>query len=610
MKRSIACLLAAVMVLTLIPMASAAAPGMPKLEERTAEVLSLTSAPDRYQTTADDVLYAPSWIEPRFETYGLSAVVGETMRLAYYESVASVGDMYEGIMIYEGTYESLTDTSEPVAVFADTAYTGYRYENWDTAGMEPGDYTALFCLLDQNFNMVFASAADLYLSETEIPLEALEIYAYQFDGWPEQVDLPQYANVAYGIDRYPYHATVATEEFSHVRSGMSEGRVRSSYGGNGVAWGVRPEATGYLEVRYTNDGGTVISDRIDFTFVEEKTSYLRFESTDVDLCYGVPGEIAVTIPEEVTEILVHNANSHIVEVVEVDREKIVLQVLAKGAATISMVCGNDIDTVTVETYTHNYIPYRQAPTCTADGKVYGVCQDCGHEKVEQVLPALGHEVAESVVVTEPRATKDGVAIAHCSRCELDVELAVPRIFTDTEPDWFYSDPLDYCYENGIINGLTADTFGPTATLNRAQLVTMLYRHAGSPAVEEGSAFTDVPEGQFYSAPVAWASANGIVNGYEDGSFQPAAPITREQIVTMLHRYVTMLGRDNGERNDLSAFEDLDMLHGYALEPMQWAVANGVINGMSETVLGPQQSANRAQTVTILYRIITGILADA
>ena len=78
---------------------------------------------------------------------------------------------------------------------------------------------------------------------------------------------------------------------------------------------------------------------------------------------------------------------------------------------------------------------------------------------------------------------------------------------------------------------------------------------------------------------------------------------------MLHRYAVSLGKDNGQRSDLAAFTDLDQLMGFAADAMGWAVANGIINGISETELGPRQSANRAQTATILYRTITGILAE-
>ena len=78
---------------------------------------------------------------------------------------------------------------------------------------------------------------------------------------------------------------------------------------------------------------------------------------------------------------------------------------------------------------------------------------------------------------------------------------------------------------------------------------------------------------------------------------------------MLHRYMVRLDKDSGERSDLAAFEDLNQLIGYAEDAMQWAVANGVISGISATQLGPGQSANRAQTVTILHRIITGILGE-
>ena len=250
------------------------------------------------------------------------------------------------------------------------------------------------------------------------------------------------------------------------------------------------------------------------------------------------------------------------------------------------------------------------PTCTEEGYHKNYCLFCGDIAAYEVYPAKGHNYGTegTTVIMEPTATKDGLMVGNCFLCG-EVEEIIPRVFTDTQPDWFYSDALDYCYEKGIISGMTATTFGPTGTLNRAQLVTMLHRHAGSPAVEGENTFTDVPAESFYTAAVIWASENGIVYGYEDGSFRPGNSITRQELVTMLHRYMVRLDKDSGERSDLAAFEDLDQLMGYAEDAMQWAVANGVISGISATQLGPRQSANRAQTVTILHRIITGILGE-
>jgi hypothetical protein len=274
--------------------------------------------------------------------------------------------------------------------------------------------------------------------------------------------------------------------------------------------------------------------------------------------------------------------------------------------------GERFVTRSFESQNHSdYAKYETKPTCTEVGVRSHYCEDCGliwYEEVE----AKGHKIkkgAEIVVIEEPKATKRGISGGECERCGELATFETGCIFYDTQPDWFYSDALDYCYEKGIINGLTANTFGPGETLNRAQLVTMLYRHAGSPEVEGENLFTDVPDGQFYTNAVIWASANGIVNGYEDGSFRPGNPINRQELVTMLHRYAVSLGKDNGQRSDLAAFTDLDQLMGFAADAMGWAVANGIINGISETELGPRQSANRAQTVTILYRTITGILAE-
>lgn len=614
MKRSIAFLMALVMVLTLIPAANAAT-GMPKLEIPTADVLELTGTPDRYELQSA-ALGKGCWIVPSFETFGLAAVIGDTMEISTRVCAAAVTDQgVIGMMIYKGTYDQITDSSKPVATVAEYAIGGHDgYRNvfeWNTKGCSAGDYTALFFVMDESGAILSASSADLYLSKKAIPMTGVEIYIYELDDTPDEIVLLRDGGFSYGVIYEPYHTT-ATREYIH-----------NSTGGLTHTGSNKPDGASLFKVEHVNGSATLSVIASDDTtdaaegeafqdtvniVIGDAGTMASFDKDQVRSCVGSWVEVPVTVPAG-KECMVVNGNPYLIEL-KIENQTLYARGLCEGIGEVSITTGNAIDRIEIGSGNHICQTQRQSAGCTEEGYEREICEYCGTLVSQTVKPAYGHKLKEVTVVTEPRATKDGVSVGRCTRCLQDVETVIPRIFSDTQPDWFYSDPLDYCYENGIINGLSADTFGPTATLNRAQLVTMLYRHAGSPEVEQGTAFTDVPEGQFYSAPVAWASANGIVNGYEDGSFRPAAVITREQIVTMLHRYVVSLGRDNGERDDLSAFEDLDMLHEYAREPMQWAVANGVINGMSETVLGPQQSANRAQTVTILYRIITGILADA
>ena len=611
MKRSIALALVLVMVLAMIPAANAATQ-MPKLEIRTADVLELTSAPDRYELRSA-ALGKGCWIVPKFETYGLSAVIGDTMQINTNVCAASVTDQaIIGMMIYKGTYDQITDSSEPVETVAEYAIGGHdSYRNvfeWNTKGCAAGDYTALFFVMDEAGTLLSASTADLYLSKKAIPMTGVDIYIYELDDTPDEITLLQDGGFSYGVIYEPYHTTATREYKNDSTGGLTHSGSNKPDGASlhKVEYVSGSATLSVLAADDTTDAaeGEAFTDTVNIV-IGDAGSMASFDKDQVRSCLGAWVEVPVTVPEG-KECMVFNGNPYLIEL-KIENHTLYARGLFEGIGEVSITMGNAIDRIEIGSGDHICKEERKSPTCTEDGYELERCEYCGVVTEHSVKPATGHKINGQETILASTATKDGLAIGHCTRCAQDVELTISRIFTDTEPDWFYSDALDYCYENGIINGLTATTFGPTATLNRAQLVTMLYRHAGSPAVEEGTAFTDVPEGQFYSAAVAWASQNGIVNGYEDGSFQPAAPITREQIVTMLHRYVVSLGRDNGERDDLAAFEDLDMLHEYAKESMQWAVANGVINGLSETVLGPQQSANRAQTVTILYRIITGIL---
>ena len=173
-------------------------------------------------------------------------------------------------------------------------------------------------------------------------------------------------------------------------------------------------------------------------------------------------------------------------------------------------------------------------------------------------------------------------------------------FTDIPEGFWCYDEVGYVYERGLMNGTGPATFTPNGSTTRSMIVAILYRMEGSPAVAPG-AFTDVSADMYYAPAVAWASANGIVNGYSDGAFRPGAAITREQLAAFLYRYARYKGGDVSGRADLSAYGDAAGIAGYAVEAMAWANAAGLINGTSQTTLSPRGTATRAQAAVILTR---------
>ncbi len=174
-------------------------------------------------------------------------------------------------------------------------------------------------------------------------------------------------------------------------------------------------------------------------------------------------------------------------------------------------------------------------------------------------------------------------------------------FTDVSSDqWFY-DAVSFVYNNHYMNGLSETEFGVSVYTSRAVFVTALYRMAGEPSVTEISPFSDVTDSSaFYYAPVIWSNKNGIVLGHEDGTFRPNDSITREQMAAIMHRYVKYAGYDVSNTDDtvFNSFPDKDKVNDYAKEPMKWATANKIINGMDGT-LNPGGTAIRAQVAQII-----------
>ena len=175
-----------------------------------------------------------------------------------------------------------------------------------------------------------------------------------------------------------------------------------------------------------------------------------------------------------------------------------------------------------------------------------------------------------------------------------------NLFTDVKTtDWFY-DGVQYAYEHGMMNGTGNDMFSPNATTTRGMIVTILHRLEGTPSAN-GTAFSDVANGKWYSEAVSWASSKDIVNGYGNGRFGPEDTITREQMAAILYRYAKYKGYDVSASASLSKYTDAAQISSYAIESMIWSNAAELITGTSSTTLSPKGSATRAQVAVILMR---------
>ena len=184
---------------------------------------------------------------------------------------------------------------------------------------------------------------------------------------------------------------------------------------------------------------------------------------------------------------------------------------------------------------------------------------------------------------------------------LDPPHHVPLPFTDVPSGAWFRPAIEFVFNNNLFAGTSATTFSPNTPMTRGMFVTVLHRLDGLPPSVGGVAFSDVrdPSAFFYDA-VAWAGANNIVGGFEDGTFRPNQAVTREQMASIMHRYASLRGRDlNVSGTALDPFPDRGNVSGFALTPMSWAVTWEIIRGTADGNLMPRSTATRAEVAQII-----------
>ena len=270
-------------------------------------------------------------------------------------------------------------------------------------------------------------------------------------------------------------------------------------------------------------------------------------------------------------------------------------------------CGDSYVADYVDAAGHDCETETVPATCLGYGFVRESCKHCDYSVITEITAPLGHDY--QAVVTAPTLDEGGYTTHTCSRCgDSYVDSETPALghkcaaYTDIPTDWA-KEGICFVIENGLMVGTTSTTFAPKDTLTRAMLVTVLYRMAGSPTVDAPSGFTDVADGQWYSDAIAWAAANGIVNGVGGNKFAPSEPVTREQLAAIFFRYAKA---EAPEVDVLSGYPDAESVSTYARDAMAWAVSTGLVTGSKEadgTYLAPQGLAAREQAAAILMRYV-------
>ena len=272
------------------------------------------------------------------------------------------------------------------------------------------------------------------------------------------------------------------------------------------------------------------------------------------------------------------------------------------------------------------------PTCEEDG-YYEYTHSVTGLSARVIRAALGHVWDDGVVTRRPTSAVDGIMTYTCERCGETRTESIPFVstnptlpapdpdeggegggtgtgnntvtineegtpladlpFEDVLPtDWFY-EAVMYVYNRGLMNGVSDTLFDPYGILNRAMVVTILYRVEGEPEATPSS-FLDVEAGKWYTDAIGWGAANGIVEGYSEEKFGPMDPVTREQLAAILYRYAQYKGYDVTDSVELNDYTDASAIHEYAVEAMQWALAIGAPTALDGMVISPRENATRAQ----------------
>lgn len=206
------------------------------------------------------------------------------------------------------------------------------------------------------------------------------------------------------------------------------------------------------------------------------------------------------------------------------------------------------------------------------------------ESTITITGAIGYWTVEG----EWKTTSDGITIPEI-------------LFEDIPPESPYYSAVSFVVEQGLFVGMSDTKFSPELILNRGMMATVLYRLAGEPDVAYRPAFSDVPDGKWYTSGVIWAADNAVVIGMGNDMYAPTDKLTYQQVAIMLYNYANWMGIDTSGRTDLSSLPGGSRVSGWASEQMSWAVSNGIMVTDDTGNLLAREDATRGNVAIIMQR---------
>ncbi len=236
---------------------------------------------------------------------------------------------------------------------------------------------------------------------------------------------------------------------------------------------------------------------------------------------------------------------------------------------------------------------------------------------EIFVDAASYQYASAEVGGHLKVTAAGIALSgdDAANYKVDDTAKAPLgiiLPVDIEEDAWYGEGVYFCIAEGLMVGVGDGLFLPDGNSTRAQIAVMLWRLAGSPVIDGEMPFDDVADGAWYEDAVRWAHRENIVMGISEDAFAPDDLITREQLVTMIHRFAKESGMDVsvGEDTNILSFADAESISEWAMDAMQWAVGSGLIEGRGDGMLAPEANCTRAELATVFYRYVLSMIGEA